>query len=96
MIKLYNRDRADLRLEQIGDSDLWKLTVDPKHEYCLKYMRYGGDFNIEEKDGKQYVNWKSRKMIDPAGGPYIEVGDIIEGYKVLEIVEDLVLRLSKE
>lgn len=94
MIKLYNRDRADLRLEQIDNSDLWKLTVDPEHEYCLKYMRCGGDFDIEEKDGKQIIHWKSRKMIDPSGGPYIEVGDTIQGHKVLEIVDDLVLRLS--
>lgn len=93
-IKLPNRDRADLWLEQIDDSDLWKLTVDKDHEYCLKYMRCGGDFDIEEKDGKQIIHWKSRQMIDPSGGPYLEIGDEIEGHKILEIVDDLILRLS--
>lgn len=93
-IKLYNRDKAELYLEQIDNSDLWKLTVDSDHDYCLKYMRCGGDFSVDEDN--HIINWKSRVMIDPVGGPYIEVGDNIEGYKVVEIVDDLILRLSNE
>lgn len=96
-IKLYNRDGADLKLVNRENSDLWDLTVDSKHQYCLKYMRCGGDFDIKEESGKQIINWKSRKMVDPSGGPYLEVGDSLEHgkYKIIEIVDDTVLRLSK-
>lgn len=98
-IRLYNRDGAKMFLERV-DNNVWKLTVDPEHDYCLKYMRCGGEFDIEEKDGKQIIHWKSRQMIDPAGGPYLEVGDVIKDdnnkeFKIIEILDDLLLKLSE-
>lgn len=90
-IKLYNRDRADLRLVNRENSDLWDLVVDKDHEYCLKYMRMGGEFKDKNDP---HSGWKSICMVDPSGGPYIEIGDTFENkYKVVEILDATVLRL---
>ena len=97
IIKLYNRDHANMYLEKIKDNDdntsTWELKVDKKHKYCLEYMRCGGDFDVVDNK----VVWKERKMIDPSGGPYLEVGDIINNkYKIVEIIDYNILRLSEE
>ena len=65
VIKLYNRDGADLRLIS-EDEKLWKFKVDKKHAYIFEYMRYG-----LEKDNKT-IN-----MMDPSGGPYLTIGSRI-------------------
>lgn len=97
-IKLNNRDHADLWLEQINNTDWWQLKVDKKHEYCLKYMRMGGDFEIEKTpENSQYIKWTKVVMMDPSGGPYLEVGDILDNkYKIVEMNADLQLKLSEE
>ena len=64
-IRLYNRDGADMFLVS-NDENWWKFEIDKKHEYCLEYMRIGyGEEN------------KSIYMVDPSGGPYLEVGNRI-------------------
>lgn len=83
MIKLYNRDGADLRLEKLG-SNIWELRTDDKHLYIFKYMRVISDDhgNIE--------------AIDPSGGPFISVGDVFENkYEVTKILHPLKLEIHE-
>ena len=67
-IKLYNRDGADLKLVS-EDGKLWEFQVDKNHEYVLKYCRLG----FKEDN-------KTIDFIDPAGGPFLRVGEKIENY----------------
>lgn len=78
-IKLYNRDNADLWLENTGKQvaeniAVWKLCVDRKHEYCFHYMRIIGNYPNEIE------------AIDPSGGPMLSVGDVFENkYEIVKI-----------
>lgn len=78
-IKLYNRDGADLWLENTGEQiteniTKWKLNVDDEHKYCLKYIRFIGNYPLEIE------------AIDPSGGPMINLGDEFKGkYKIVKI-----------
>lgn len=79
-IKLYNRDGADLWLEQKQLKEIepyiteWELQVDEKHKYVLEFCRYIGD------------NFLEPEAIDPSGGPMINLGDEFEGkYKIVKI-----------
>ena len=85
-IELYNRDRANLWLEK-ENSDIWKLKVDNTHKWVLEYIRVIGYPEIE--------------AIDPSGGPFISVGDILSDtekrfYKVIEIINCTTLKLKEE
>ena len=97
-IDLYNRDHAEIYLEMYSEkydgTSLWKLKVDPKHDYCLQYMRMGGDFDILENNK---ILWKHIQMIDPSGGPYLEVGDELQGgrYKIIEFLDATTVKLSE-
>lgn len=78
-IKLFNRDGAKLFLEEIGGIDKenseYKLTIDDTHSYCLKYVRY-----ILNSDNKTIY------AVDPAGGPFMAVGNTIEDkYQIVKI-----------
>lgn len=86
-IKLYNRDGADLWLEEekIVDSNIseWKLKVDSKHKYCLEYMRIIGNFPSEIDS------------VDPSGGPMISVSDEFENkYKIIKIINPTTFLIS--
>ena len=81
-IKLYNRDGAELYLYRNNNSEPiesniyeWKLTIDNKHEYVLKYCRYimsENNLDIE--------------AIDPSGGPFISLADEFAGkFKIVKI-----------
>jgi len=78
-IKLYNRDGANLWLENTREQIdknifVWKLNVDDKHKYCLEYIRIIGNYPLEID------------AIDPSGGPMLSVGDEFEGkYKIVKI-----------
>ena len=78
-IRLYNRDGANLWLENTGkcaDKNIyvWKLCVDRKHEYCLHYMRVIGNCPNEIE------------AIDPSGGPMLSIGDEFKDkYKIVKI-----------
>lgn len=79
-IKLYNRDGADLWLEQKQLKEIepyiteWELQVDEKHKYVLEFCRYIGD------------NFLEPEAIDPSGGPMLSLGDEFEGkYKIVKI-----------
>lgn len=78
-IKLYNRDGADLWLENTGEQAaeniaIWKLNVDSKHKYVLDFCRYIG-YNLLEPEA-----------IDPSGGPMLLVGDLFENkYEIVKI-----------
>lgn len=73
-IKLYNRDGANLWLENIKDNQ-WQLKVDKNHEYCLQYIRVIGNYP------------KEIEAIDPSGGPFLSKGDILDGnYEIVDFL----------
>lgn len=83
-IKLYNRDHADLYLEQIDNSNLWELKVDKKHDYVLNYIRC----ILDENDDLE--------AIDPAGGPMLAIGGQLDGkYMIEDIVNSTTLKLHE-
>jgi len=45
----------------------------------LKYWRYGG------QDGQESIDYSNLGFVDPSGGPFISVGYLIEGRKVVRI-----------
>jgi hypothetical protein len=87
-IKLFNRDGAELYLVKSNNEIEphifeWSLEVDRKHNYVLNYCRYIGDFTIQNN---KVVDWSKIEAIDPAGGPFISLGDEFEGkYKIVKI-----------
>ena len=87
-IKLYNRDSADLWLEQKNSKEIdshiseWELKVDKEHSSVLEFCRYIGEHQV---DGNK-INWNTIDAIDPSGGPFISLGDEFEGkYKIVKI-----------
>ena len=87
-IKLYNRDGADLwleKLKEIGPNiSEWQLKVDPKHDYCLEYLRIIGNYPSEID------------AVDPSGGPFISVSDEFEGkYKIIKIIGPTLFWISE-
>lgn len=48
----------------------------------LKYWRYGG------REGQQKMDMNDIGFVDPSGGPFISIGDIIEGRRVTRIRVD--------
>ena len=48
----------------------------------LKYWRYGG------REGQQKMDMNDIGFVDPSGGPFISLGDIIEGRRVVRIRVD--------
>ena len=87
-IKLYNRDGADLWLEQKNSKEIdphiseWELKVDKEHSYVLEFCRFIGEHQV---DGNK-INWNTIEAIDPSGGPFISLGDEFEGkYKIVKI-----------
>lgn len=87
-IKLFNRDGADLWLENTGEQVvenivIWKLNVDNEHKYVLEFCRYIGEYGKAE-DGA--IEFSDIQSIDPSGGPMISLGDEFEGkYKIVKI-----------
>lgn len=63
----YNRDHAHLWIDDDNN-----LCIDEKHKWCLEYMRC----ILDENDNKTII------AIDPSGGPFISVGDKIEGHEI--------------
>lgn len=87
-IKLFNRDGADLWLEQKNLKEIdhyiseWELKVDKNHSYVLEFCRFIGEHQV---DGNK-VNWSTIEAIDPSGGPFISLGDEFENkYKIVKI-----------
>ena len=48
----------------------------------LKYWRYGG------REGQQKMDMNDIGFVDPSGGPFISIGDVIEGRRVTRIRVD--------
>ena len=48
----------------------------------LKYWRYGG------REGQQQMDMNDIGFVDPSGGPFISIGDIIESRRVVRIRVD--------
>ena len=87
-IKLFNRDGADLYIEKSEQQVepniyVWNLKVDKKHEYCLEYMRCIGNYPNDIE------------AVDPSGGPFIAVGDMIRKYQIIKIVDCTTFWLSE-
>jgi hypothetical protein len=74
-----NRDGAHLWFEKIKD-DIYELKTDK--QYVLEYCRIGTtDAEVT--------------MVDPSGGPYINVGEVFDDYKLTSIFyEDKNLRFE--
>ena len=87
IINLYNRDGATLNLIKnkkiTSDISEWIFNVDKAHEWVLEHCRVIGnpDINIE--------------AVDPAGGPFLSVGDIINKYQIVKIVDCTTFWLSE-
>ena len=87
-IKLYNRDGADLWLENTGEQvaeniAVWKLNVDDKHKYILEYCRYIGEYG-KAKD--ESIEFSDIPAIAPSGGPMLSVEDVFENkYEIVKI-----------
>lgn len=45
----------------------------------LQYWRFGG------KEGQSGVDLDDLGMVDPSGGPYLEVGMVVEGMRIKKI-----------
>jgi len=95
-INLNNRETS-VWLQKIDDISetkaLYKLEA--KKEYYLEYMRLGGNFTVDKETNK--VIWEKVVMMDPPGGPYMEIGDIIDkNYKIIAMNEYLHLILEYE
>ena len=78
IISKRNRDGAKIWLEQIGETNQYKLQTDKS--YVLEYCRV--IFDELPSDALIYdFNWDGKKAFcrayDPAGGPYISVGENI-------------------
>ena len=80
-IKLYNRDGANLKLVKT-DTEVkpgiyvWKFDVDKNHSYIFQYCR----MIYSDNDFKKIVS------IDPSGGPFLSIGDILEDkYEIVKI-----------
>lgn len=94
-IKLFNRDGADLKLVNIKDN-IWKLEVDRKHEYVLHYMRVIHKENIDYTNARGALDPKNYLAVDPSGGPMINLGDIFEGYKLVEFIDCVTFVMEHE
>ncbi len=82
-IKLYNRDGADLWLENIKDNQ-WQLKVDKNHEYCIQYIRVIGNYP------------KEIEAIDPSGGPFLSKGDVLDNnYEIVDFLNITTLILNE-
>ena len=86
IISLYNRDGAILTLTRGKKIDTttneWNLTVDDDHMWVMEHCRIIGNLdNIE--------------AIDPSGGPFLAVGDMIRKYQIIKIVDCTTFWLSE-
>lgn len=48
----------------------------------LKYWRYGG------REGQEHMDFTDLGFVDPSGGPFIELGMLIEGRRIVNISVD--------
>jgi hypothetical protein len=68
-----NRDGVEYHFEPVGENT-YTITGD------LKYWRYGG------REGQTEVNFDNLGFVDPAGGPFIELG--------MKIADRAIVRIS--
>lgn len=67
-----NRNGVEYRFERVSDNT---YTI----KGALEYWRYGG------QEGQDYVDYNNLGFVDPSGGPFIGIGSMIEGRKVVRI-----------
>ncbi len=67
-----NRHGDEYHFELV-DTNLYTIVGD------LKYWRYGG------QDGQEFIDYGNLGFVDPSGGPFISVGYMIDGRKVVRI-----------
>lgn len=83
-VHLFNREGADLKIVLKPSSGIYvgTLKTDPRHSYCLDFMRiiYDGE-EIE--------------AVDPSGGPFISVGQEFSGYKIIKIINATMFLVSE-
>lgn len=67
-----------------GDEYYWEKLSDNEYKFVMegdsmKYCRMGG------KEGQEGIDPNDLRMFDPSGGPYIEIGSLVEGCVVKHI-----------
>lgn len=67
-----NRNGVEYRFEQVSENT---YTI----KGALEYWRYGG------QEGQDYVDYNNLGFVDPSGGPFIGIGSVIDGRKVVRI-----------
>ena len=67
-----NRYGVEYRFEKISDNTYIILGA-------LEYWRYGG------QEGQTNIDYENLGFVDPSGGPFISLGYLIEGRKVVRI-----------
>lgn len=70
-----NRHGAEYNFVKVSDN---KYRFDMAED-DMKYMRVGG------KEGQEQIDMNDLGMFDPPGGPYVDIGSIVEGKKVKSI-----------
>ena len=68
------------------DTYTWTKQTDNTFEFVmegdgLKYCRCGGREGVDE------INYQDLRMFDPSGGPYVQVGDLIDGKTISRLFE---------
>lgn len=71
-IKMRNRYGIEYRFHKISDNEYQIIGE-------LSYCRFGG------KEGQLEIDPNDLGFVDPAGGPFIDIGYIIDDYKVVKI-----------
>lgn len=67
-----NRYGVEYRFEKVADNT---YTI----KGALEYWRYGG------QEGQDSIDYDNLGFVDPSGGPFIGIGYMIEGRKVVRI-----------
>jgi hypothetical protein len=69
-----------------GDEYHWEKLNDKEYKFVMegdsmKYCRWGG------KEGQEKLDPNDLGMFDPSGGPYVEIGSLVDGRVVEHIRE---------
>jgi hypothetical protein len=66
--------------------DFYSFEKIDNHTYTivgeLTHWRYGG------RDGQERMDFSDLGFVDPSGGPFVSVGDTIEGRTIVRIMAD--------
>jgi hypothetical protein len=72
---------VNMMKNRYGDEYDFVLVADNTFQIIgdLKYWRFGG------REGQEKMDFTDLGFVDPSGGPFIEVGMLVKGYRVKRI-----------